>query len=91
MKVCPSGYSMSMVKDNPTCTTVFETVPVFPGIHAREWIANAVATYMIRELVENYEENKNIVDNLNIHVLPLANPDGYEFSISDVSRKISIL
>ena len=40
---------------------------------------------MIRELVENYEANKDIVDNLNIHVLPMANPDGYEFSISDVS------
>ena len=40
---------------------------------------------MIRELVENYEENKNIVDNLNIHILPMANPDGYEYSRSDVS------
>ena len=54
------------------------------GIHAREWIANAVATYIIRELVENYEENKDIVDNLNIHVLPMANPDGYEYSRSSV-------
>lgn len=52
------------------------------GIHAREWIANAVATFMIRELVENYEENKDIVDNLNIHILPMANPDGYEYSRS---------
>ena len=41
---------------------------------------------MIRELVENYEDNKNIVDNLNIHILPLANPDGYEYSRSTVSR-----
>jgi len=52
------------------------------GIHAREWIANAVATFMIRELVENYEANSHIVDNLNIHVLPMANPDGYEYSRS---------
>jgi len=50
------------------------------GIHAREWIASAVATYMINELVNNYEENKDIVDNLNIHFLPMANPDGYEYS-----------
>jgi murein tripeptide amidase MpaA len=55
------------------------------GIHAREWIANAVATYMIRELVENYEQNKDLVDNLNFHILPLANPDGYEYSRSTVS------
>lgn len=59
------------------------------GIHAREWIANAVATYMIRELVENYEQNKDLVDNLNFHILPLANPDGYEYSRSSVSFPIS--
>jgi murein tripeptide amidase MpaA len=40
---------------------------------------------MIRELVENYEANSHIVDNLNIHVLPIANPDGYEYSRSTVS------
>ena len=50
------------------------------GIHAREWIASAVATFMINELVNNYEQNKHIVDNLNIHIIPMANPDGYEYS-----------
>merc|ERR1711997_25683 len=50
------------------------------GIHAREWIASATATFMINELVNNYEENKAIVDNLNIHFIPMANPDGYEYS-----------
>merc|ERR1711976_1095335 len=54
------------------------------GIHAREWIASATATFMINELVNNYEQNKDIVDNLNIHFIPMANPDGYEYSrISD--------
>ena len=50
------------------------------GIHAREWIASATATFMINELVNNYEQNKDIVDNLNIYFLPMANPDGYEYS-----------
>merc|ERR1711936_302010 len=50
------------------------------GIHAREWIASATATFMINELVNNYEQNKDIVDNLNIHIIPMANPDGYEYS-----------
>lgn len=49
------------------------------GIHAREWIASATATFMINELVNN-EKNRDIVDNLNIHILPMANPDGYEYS-----------
>jgi len=52
------------------------------NIHAREWITSATATFMINELVNKYEENKNIVDNLNIHFLPMANPDGYEYSRS---------
>lgn len=55
------------------------------GIHAREWIASATATFMINELVNKYEENKNIVDNLNLHFLPMANPDGYEYSRTTVS------
>ena len=43
-------------------------------------LCSATATFMINELVNNYEENKAIVDNLNIHFLPMANPDGYEYS-----------
>ena len=55
------------------------------GIHAREWIASATATFMINELVNKYEENKDIVDNLNLHFIPMANPDGYEYSRTTVS------
>ena len=49
------------------------------GIHAREWIADSMATYLINELTKPNRDN-NIIDHLNIHVLPMANPDGYEFS-----------
>ncbi|CAG0886689.1 unnamed protein product [Darwinula stevensoni] len=50
------------------------------GIHAREWIAPAVVTYILRELVENYEENRDVVDLYDWYLLPLHNPDGYEYS-----------
>jgi murein tripeptide amidase MpaA len=50
------------------------------GIHAREWIAPAMATYIMRELVEK-NATKYLV-NINIHIIPCANPDGYEFSIN---------
>ena len=49
------------------------------GIHAREWISPSSVEYVIHELVENYAapENQNLVDNLDIYVLPILNPDGY--------------
>ena len=54
------------------------------GIHAREWIAPAVCTYLIAQLAENKTGNMNYLDNLNIYILPVANPDGYEYTWSDV-------
>jgi len=48
------------------------------GIHAREWIAPAMATYIIDSLLNN--DVDNFTDTLNIHVLPSTNPDGYEYS-----------
>ncbi|XP_059087281.1 carboxypeptidase B-like [Tigriopus californicus] len=51
------------------------------GMHAREWIGPAVVTYAIRELLEN-SENQKYIDNLNFHILPVANPDGYEYTFN---------
>ncbi|CAG0917678.1 unnamed protein product [Notodromas monacha] len=50
------------------------------GIHAREWITPATVTYIINEMVNNYEANKDIVDAYQWHFLPVHNPDGYEYS-----------
>merc|ERR1712130_923368 len=47
------------------------------GIHAREWISPAVATFIVRELVEDYAEHPSYIDNINWYFLPSANPDGY--------------
>ena len=49
------------------------------GIHAREWISPSSVEYVVHELVENYASprNKILVDNLDIYVLPILNPDGY--------------
>ena len=48
------------------------------GIHAREWIAPAMATYIIDSLLNN--DVDGFTEKLNIHILPSANPDGYEYS-----------
>ena len=40
------------------------------GIHAREWISPAVATFIVRELVEDYAEHPSYIDNINWYFLP---------------------
>jgi murein tripeptide amidase MpaA len=54
------------------------------GIHAREWISPAVGTFIIRELVENYDAHPQYLDNFNIHFIPVANPDGYAHTFAQV-------
>jgi len=54
------------------------------GIHAREWIAPAVAAYMLNELLSS----DNYLDKINFHFLLVANPDGYDFTFSDVKTLI---
>nr|AAT36737.1 carboxypeptidase B [Ochlerotatus triseriatus] len=50
------------------------------GIHAREWIAPATALYAVNQLVEHAADNQDVLSNLTWVILPVANPDGYEFS-----------
>lgn len=54
------------------------------GIHAREWISPAMTTYIIQELVEN-PANSALVNALDWYILPVANPDGYEYTRTNVS------
>ena len=49
------------------------------GIHAREWISPSSVEYVIYQFVENFNapENRILVENFDIYVLPILNPDGY--------------
>ncbi|KAK4877363.1 hypothetical protein RN001_009869 [Aquatica leii] len=49
------------------------------GIHAREWIAPAMALYIINQLVEN-PNNSYLLDKVDWHILPVVNSDGYEYT-----------
>ncbi|WP_189958197.1 M14 family metallopeptidase [Streptomyces alanosinicus] len=49
------------------------------GQHAREWIAPAACTYLVNELVVNRARYPQLKD-LTVTVVPVANPDGYEYS-----------
>ena len=57
------------------------------GIHAREWITSASALYLINRIAEECKvwkstpwQYSNALCRLEWHIVPLVNPDGYEFS-----------
>jgi len=55
-------------------------------IHAREWITSGTINYIINELTTKYSTNstyKTLVDSIDFYMLPIHNPDGYEYTISD--------
>lgn len=61
-------------------TEFLPIVLVTAGASARDWIAVMAAVDIMHELVEHYEDFRNIVDDLEWFVIPVANPDGYVFS-----------
>ncbi|OWR51416.1 molting carboxypeptidase A [Danaus plexippus plexippus] len=50
------------------------------GIHAREWIAPAVATYIANHIVRNFSSLPSSITNKDWYFHPVVNPDGYEYS-----------
>jgi murein tripeptide amidase MpaA len=54
--------------------------------HAREWISPMTCCWLMTELLENYDSNAevaNLLDDLEWHMIPVLNPDGYEHSWDD--------
>ncbi|KAM8709161.1 hypothetical protein ACLKA7_016038 [Drosophila subpalustris] len=50
------------------------------GTHAREWITVSTSLNCIYQLTERYTRNIEILRNLRFIIVPLVNPDGYEYS-----------
>lgn len=61
------------------------------GIHAREWAAIHTALYFVEQLIVGYNVDPKVaayINTLNFYFVPVANPDGFEFSRSDVSPQV---
>lgn len=50
------------------------------GTHAREWMTIAVALKCVQQLTEKHGRHQNILEKLRFFIVPLANPDGYEYT-----------
>ncbi|XP_037052118.1 carboxypeptidase B-like [Bradysia coprophila] len=51
------------------------------GVHAREWIAPMTALYLIEQLVIHHNVHTEL-QSIDVIVIPVLNPDGYEYSIA---------
>lgn len=63
-----------------------ESVLVEGGIHGNEWISTEFVTYLINELV-NANFLMGAVMSYNWYLVPVLNPDGYEYSQKVVSAE----
>ncbi|MFQ6113260.1 MAG: M14 family metallopeptidase [bacterium] len=55
------------------------------GYHAREWISVDVPFLLAKHLLQNYSDEaaiKNYVDQGEIWIIPLVNPDGHQYSVT---------
>jgi hypothetical protein len=56
------------------------------GHHAREWIAVDVPFLLAKYLLEHYASDatvRNYIDNGQIWIIPLLNPDGHQYSVTN--------
>lgn len=56
-----------------------------------EWISSAVCLWLINEFVTGHSRSRvevvNFLNQYQFHILPFANPDGYEFTRNVVCKK----
>jgi hypothetical protein len=74
---------MIKVSDNVTVDEVEPEVGIMAMHHAREWMTVEVTMYYLNHLVNNYGSDPRatwMVDNREIFLVPIVNPDGYVFS-----------
>ncbi|XP_022113411.2 carboxypeptidase B [Pieris rapae] len=57
------------------------------GIHAREWVAPAMAMYLIHRLVTD-PEARHELNGVDWYILPVVNPDGYEFTRTSRTNRL---
>lgn len=52
------------------------------AVHAREWVTAPVALYLIEQLVSGADPE--LINRLDWIIIPMVNPDGYEYTINEV-------
>ena len=55
------------------------------GIHAREWIAPITSLYIVDQMLTSHRQ---LLKDIDWYILPVLNPDGYEFTHSKSSNRL---
>lgn len=81
------SYEGRQIKMARISTTNFEApakpvIIIDAAVHAREWVAPPVALYLIHQLVVE-QADPRLLDELDWLIIPVANPDGYQYSIDE--------
>lgn len=71
---------IKMVRISENFKSTRPCVFIEAGCHAREWISVSTALNVIYQLVEKYQDNQRCLKKLDFYIVPLLNPDGYEYS-----------
>ncbi|KAK0427410.1 hypothetical protein QR680_010215 [Steinernema hermaphroditum] len=61
------------------------------GIHGREWAAVHAVTFFIHQLLCQYgidQQMTKYVDQLEFYIVPVVNPDGYEYTRSAIDNRL---
>ncbi|CAO1308920.1 unnamed protein product [Diamesa serratosioi] len=76
------GRTMKMVKLSKK--TGNRAIMIEANIHAREWIGSATATWVLHHLLtSNDTEVIDLANNIDWYIIPVTNPDGYEYTHTD--------
>ncbi|XP_043917904.1 carboxypeptidase B-like [Protopterus annectens] len=77
------GRPMYLLKLGKRGTKKKKAIFMDCGIHAREWISPVFCQWFVKEVVHTHGMDssvKQLIDNLDIYVLPVFNIDGYTFT-----------
>ncbi|KAG0256614.1 putative metallocarboxypeptidase ecm14 [Mortierella polycephala] len=77
------GHARRMAKKPSKPKKHPKAIIIHAGQHAREWIGPAVVTYIAKELILGYRNNKKItrlVNQFEFVIVPLLNADGYVYT-----------
>ncbi|CAH0401286.1 unnamed protein product [Chilo suppressalis] len=82
------GRPVKLVKISKNSNAGNPIIFIDAGIHAREWVAPAMALYIIHRLTNHPDGRRKELEGVDWYILPVVNPDGYEYTRSSKANRL---